>query len=275
MSNLSIQLSNHSFENKQIRTTIKNGEMWFIAKDICDAVNISNVTDALIKLDEDEKATIGLTDRRGGMGAQRISIVSESGMYTLILRCRDAVKKDTAPYKFRKWVTSEVLPAIRKTGSYAPTTNVTPNRELLPKGVYHNKSAHKPYRAYVYDMCFKKEISVGTFATVDEALDAQKDYFQTKPFKTAPIPAHGRWLAISDINGIEVKNIDGYNCVNFKQFRKLQSDARTYAEETIKLLHKIQDVASLSHEFLYRLKVLEGVENASRLDTPILDLLKN
>ncbi|MCO6551526.1 MAG: phage antirepressor N-terminal domain-containing protein [Gilliamella sp.] len=158
---------------------------------------------------------------------------------------------------------------------YTNTIPVTPNRELLPKGVYHNKSLNKPYRAYVYDMGLKKEVSVGTFATVDEALDAQKDYFQTKPFKTAPIPAHGRWLVISDINGIEVKNIDGYNCVNFKQFRKLQSDARTYAEETIKLLHKIQDLASLSHEFLYRLKVLEGVENASRLDTPILDLLKN
>ena len=275
MSNLAIQVSNYSFENKQIRTTIKNGEIWFIAKDICDAVNISNVTDALIKLDEDEKATIGLTERRGGTGAQRMSIISESGMYTLILRCRDAVKKDTTPYKFRKWVTSEVLPTIRKTGSYAPTTNVTPNRELLPKMVYHNKSAHKPYRAYVYDMSLKREVSVGTFATIEEALDAQKNYFQTKAAKTAHIPNHGRWLVISDADGLDVKNIDDYNCVNYKHFTRLQSDARAYAEETIKLLHKVQDIVSLSHEFLYRLQVLEGDKSASRLATPLRKLIKS
>jgi Prophage antirepressor len=123
MSNQPIQLSNYSFENHQIRTTIKNDEIWFVAKDVCDAVKISNVADALIKLDNDEKATVGLTDSRNGSGAQRISIISESGMYTLILRCRDAVKKGTAPYKFKKWVTSEVLPSIRKTGSYSLTLN--------------------------------------------------------------------------------------------------------------------------------------------------------
>lgn len=125
MSNQPIQLSNYSFENHQIRTTIKNDEIWFVAKDVCDAVKISNVADALIKLDNDEKATVGLTDSRNGSGAQRISIISESGMYTLILRCRDAVKKGTAPYKFKKWVTSEVLPSIRKTGGYMTDVTLT------------------------------------------------------------------------------------------------------------------------------------------------------
>lgn len=125
------QLSNYSFENHQIRTTLRNGEIWFVAKDICDAVRIANVADALIKLDDDEKATIGLTDSHNGMGAQCISIVSESGMYTLILRCRDAVKKGTTPYKFRKWVTSEVLPSIRKTGKYQLETKR--NRRSLKK----------------------------------------------------------------------------------------------------------------------------------------------
>ena len=57
-----------------------------------------------------------------GNGAQSLALVSESGMYTLILRCRDAVKKGSVPHRFRKWVTSEVLPQIRKTGSYSKTT---------------------------------------------------------------------------------------------------------------------------------------------------------
>lgn len=121
MSNQS-QLSTFSFESNSIRTLAINNEPWFIAKDLCNTLKISNVSDALLKLDDDEKATIGLTDSQAGNGAQSISIISESGMYTLILRCRDAVKKGSVPHRFRKWVTAEVLPAIRKTGKYESKT---------------------------------------------------------------------------------------------------------------------------------------------------------
>lgn len=116
------QLSTFNFESKSIRTLAINNEPWFIAKDVCDTLKISNVSDALLKLDDDEKATIGLTDSQAGKGAQSISIISESGMYTLILRCRDAVQKGSVPHRFRKWVTSEVLPTIRKTGKYESKT---------------------------------------------------------------------------------------------------------------------------------------------------------
>ncbi len=88
------QLSTFNFESKSIRTLAINNEPWFVAKDLCDTLKISNVSDALLKLDDDEKTTIGLTDSQAGNGAQSLSLVSESGMYTLILRCRDAVKKD-------------------------------------------------------------------------------------------------------------------------------------------------------------------------------------
>ncbi len=118
------QLSTFKFESKSICTLAINNEPWFIAKDVCDALKISNVSDALLKLDDDEKATIGLTDSQAGKGAQSISIISESGMYTLILRCRDAVKKGSVSHRFRKWVTAEVLPAIRKTGKYESKTTV-------------------------------------------------------------------------------------------------------------------------------------------------------
>ena len=116
------QLSTFKFESKSIRTLAINNEPWFVAKDVCDTLKISNVSDALLKLDDDEKATIGLTDSQAGNGAQSISIISESGMYTLILRCRDAVKKGSIPHRFRKWVTAEVLPTIRKTGKYESKT---------------------------------------------------------------------------------------------------------------------------------------------------------
>lgn len=104
------------FESTQIRVIMKNNEPWFVAADVCAAVSVINHRDAIGKLDEDEKG-VALTDTLGGR--QEISIISEPGMYTIILRCRDAIKPGTIPYRFRKWVTNEVLPQIRKTGSYA------------------------------------------------------------------------------------------------------------------------------------------------------------
>ncbi|EAM8613417.1 BRO-like protein [Salmonella enterica] len=106
-----------SFESQaDIRTIIIDGEPWFIALDVCNALGISNNRDALLKLDDDEKNTVALTD--GKRGNPNTLIISESGLYTLILRCRDAVTPGTIPYRFRKWVTGEVLPQIRRTGRY-------------------------------------------------------------------------------------------------------------------------------------------------------------
>ncbi|EPJ5401331.1 hypothetical protein AF48_02724 [Klebsiella aerogenes MGH 62] len=98
-----------------IRTIMIDGNPWFFASDVCRAIGIANHRDAVRKLDDDEKG-VGSTDTLGG--EQESVIISESGLYTLILRCRDAVTPGTIPYRFRKWVTSEVLPQIRKTGRY-------------------------------------------------------------------------------------------------------------------------------------------------------------
>ncbi len=104
-----------SFGEHSVRVVVRDGEPWFVASDLCKALEIANSRDALLKLTDDEKG-VGSTDTPGGK--QEVSLVSESGMYTLVLRCRDAVKEGTVPFAFRKWVTSEVLPAIRKTGVY-------------------------------------------------------------------------------------------------------------------------------------------------------------
>ena len=118
------QLSTFSFESKSIRTLAIDNEPWFIAKDLCDTLGIKNPSQALKNLDEDERSmfNIGRSKVHGGGG--EVNIINESGMYTLILRCRDAVKKGSIPHRFRKWVTAEVLPAIRKTGKYESKTTV-------------------------------------------------------------------------------------------------------------------------------------------------------
>ncbi|WP_228705043.1 BRO-N domain-containing protein [Klebsiella michiganensis] len=111
-------LSVFSFqENHPVRVVLVNGEPWFVAKDICDALKLVNSRKALSSLDDDEKNTVTLSD--GNRGNPNMSIISESGLYTLILRCRDAVKQGTTAWRFRKWVTNEVLPAIRKSGEYS------------------------------------------------------------------------------------------------------------------------------------------------------------
>ena len=99
-------------ENHPVRVVMVDGEPWFVANDICTALNIQNVTQAIARLDDDERSMFNI-GRQG-----EANIINESGLYTLILRCRDAVKHGTTAWRFRKWVTNEVLPAIRKNGEY-------------------------------------------------------------------------------------------------------------------------------------------------------------
>ena len=119
------------FESQKVRVISIDGEPWFVAKDLCDVLEISNSRDALTRLDKDEKQelpysmVVALTD---DLNTTRLSAISESGMYTLVLTSRKAEAKP-----FRKWVTSEVLPSIRKTGSYTqPNLIEEPKPLILP-----------------------------------------------------------------------------------------------------------------------------------------------
>jgi prophage antirepressor-like protein len=98
----------NQFEGKSIRTKLDSaGNPWWVAKDVCDVLCIKNNRDAISKLDVDEKASVLLD-------GSEFSTINESGLYTLILRSNKEEAK-----KFKKWITSEVLPAIRRTGSYS------------------------------------------------------------------------------------------------------------------------------------------------------------
>ncbi len=99
-----------NFVAQSIRVIMRGDEPWFVTADVCSALTIANSRDAVSKLDDDEKG-VANTDTPGGN--QELSIINESGLYSLILTSRKPEAK-----KFKKWVTSEVLPAIRKTGRY-------------------------------------------------------------------------------------------------------------------------------------------------------------
>ena len=117
-----------NFNQKQVRTVLKEGEPWFVAKDVCDILELENVGQALSVLDNDEKSSINpniisndvgksssneLDFSEMQHGGRPLSIISESGLYALIFKSRKPQAQ-----AFRKWVTSEVLPEIRKTGRY-------------------------------------------------------------------------------------------------------------------------------------------------------------
>lgn len=97
----------------EVRTLTKNGEPWFVGKDVADILGYSNPRDALAKhVDDEDKNSVAICD--GTPGNPNATIINESGLYSLILS-----SKLPAARAFKRWVTSEVLPAIRKTGEYA------------------------------------------------------------------------------------------------------------------------------------------------------------
>lgn len=110
-------LVTYRFEDQSVRVlTDPAGEPWFVAADVCAALAIGNPSDAVRRLDDDEKMTLDTTEGHSGQrgGAQALNVVSEPGLYSLILKSRKPEAR-----RFKRWVTHEVLPSIRKTGAYA------------------------------------------------------------------------------------------------------------------------------------------------------------
>lgn len=114
---MSNPLTTFIFEGASIRVFGDSVSPLFVAADICNALNLTNPSMAIASLAPFERAKLNLV-----AGKPDVNVVNESGLYTLILRSRDAVKEGTPAYRFRVKVTNEILPAIRKTGSYSAAT---------------------------------------------------------------------------------------------------------------------------------------------------------
>ena len=100
-----------NYGSNEVRTVMIDGEPWFVLRDVCQVLGISHVKDTADRLDPDE---VGQTEVIDSLGRkQTVTIINESGLYAVILR---SDKPEAKP--FRKWVTAEVLPRIRKEGGY-------------------------------------------------------------------------------------------------------------------------------------------------------------
>ena len=122
MNNLQI-FKNEKFG--EIRAIEMKNETWFVGKDVCEILELTNTTVAIQNLDEDEVTKLNLGSQYG-----ETNFINESGLYTLIIRSRKPEAK-----KFRKWVTNEVLPSIRKTGGYIAGEENMSEDELVLKAM--------------------------------------------------------------------------------------------------------------------------------------------
>lgn len=112
-----------TYSGNQVRTIVILGEPWIVAQDVCSILGLGNISQAVSRLDDDEKG-IYLNDTPGG--PQEMLHVNEAGLYTLVL----ASKKPEAK-TFKRWLTHEVLPSIRRTGGYGKVAVETPTQALL------------------------------------------------------------------------------------------------------------------------------------------------
>lgn len=117
------------------------GEPWFVAKDVCDALELSNVTVALQRLDDDERAKFNL-GRQGDT-----NVVNEAGLYTLILGSK---KKEARAFK--RWVTHEVLPALRRDGAYVASDGAEDDATLMARALLAAKRAIDRKDALIAEM---------------------------------------------------------------------------------------------------------------------------
>lgn len=124
------EIQRFDFKGALLRTlTDEAGEPWFVAKDVCDILELNNITEALRPLDDDEKTNFRNSEVAQSGGRAPL-IISEPGLYKLIMRSRKPEAKE-----FQRWVTHEVLPQIRKTGGYIPTSDADDDMTILAKAV--------------------------------------------------------------------------------------------------------------------------------------------
>ena len=124
------EIRKFDFKGAALHTlTDEAGEPWFVARDVCDILELSNVTEALRPLDDDEKSNFRISEVAQNGGRAPL-IISEPGLYKLIMRSRKQEAKE-----FQRWVTHEVLPQIRKTGGYIPTSESDSDEDIMARAV--------------------------------------------------------------------------------------------------------------------------------------------
>lgn len=194
------------FEEKQVRTIEQDGDVWFVAADVCSVLAIKNHRESVRHLDDDEKGT-QIVRTLGG--DQQVHVVNESGLYALVLRSRKPEAR-----RFVKWVTAEVLPAIRKHGRYVDSDSrmATLIGETIGTDGFHmlgslikGKVASLPSasrRRATMKIWSQTHAAFGVRSAADipaEQLDAARNFI-------AAYALEGEWIKASNLTSMELKD---------------------------------------------------------------------
>lgn len=152
------------YENNDVRTVEMNGEPWFVLKDVCGVLGLSNHKVTAQRLDRDEVSQTYLTDSIGRK--QETTVINESGLYSVILR---SDKPEAKP--FRKWVTSEVLPSIRKNGGYIAGQEQLSPEELMAKALLVANKTLAEREARISELTVQNTIMQPKAEYFDELVD--------------------------------------------------------------------------------------------------------
>lgn len=160
----STELSVFTYQSQPVRTVSIDGEPWFVLKDVCEAISLANPSDTASRIDDDEKG-IAQIDTLGGR--QKMTVINEPGLYNVILRSDKPEAKS-----FKRWVTHEVLPVLRKTGSYSVSPAPMSTAEMFlaqAKAMVELEQQNRAIaqRLDTQQQTLEKAVSVFTLPTVE------------------------------------------------------------------------------------------------------------
>lgn len=208
------------FEENPVRVVHRDGVPWFVLADVCRILDLSNPSQAAASLDDDERHTLTNAEGIAAPQVQQVTVINESGLWSLILRSRKAEAK-----RFKKWVTAKVLPAIRQNGHYGAPA---PALDLSDPATLHRLLIEHTGRALDADERIAKLEPKAE--ALDRLTDAQGAMCMTDAAKVLGVPPR-RLVAWLEANKWVYRRADAGSLVAFGA--KLESHLLEHKGTTI------------------------------------------
>jgi len=229
------------YQGKEVRTIIKNDEPWFVAKDVCKVLEINKYRDAVSRLDSDERVSV-LVDTPGG--PQEMIAINEPGLYELIMTSRKPEAK-----KFKRWVKHEVLPSIRKTGSYSI-------------GQYQIPKTYPEALRLAADLAEENERLRPKAEAHDVFLMGVNSQAMDKVSKSLNGIGRNKLFAFLKANKILRYDNTPYQKYIDAGYFKIRQTSTTRGDKVFNVSQTL--VTAKGHDFIYRLLKQVGIENVKR-----------
>lgn|SRR5690606_33994173 len=238
------------FDGHELRIIEKDNEIWFVAKDVCEILEISNPSMAIQRLDDDERAKFNL-------GRQGLTnVVNEYGLYNLVLGSRKPEAKE-----FKRWITHEVIPSIRKTGSYSLDVDVT---QLSPELQIMNNMVKALAKQELEQKQMKREIN----ETKQEIEEVRKVFILN--------PKNWR----KEVNELIIKisqtknSLDAYRETRNESYKRLEDRARCNLDIRLENKRERMRKAGCSKTAINRVNKMDVIADDPRLMEIYLTVVK-